>query len=63
MSVRSASEATCDFCVQLLGPVSVETVGGEKLHPDCYDKWRAEELAKRAADGTPATWSAQRGVA
>jgi hypothetical protein len=46
MSTRSAGEELCSHCDQALGSVSVQTFGGEKLHPDCYDKWRDEALAR-----------------
>jgi hypothetical protein len=64
MTVRAASEPTCDFCEQLLGTVSVSTVGGEKLHPDCYAKWRDETLAKLEPESRVLKlWGTRRGEA
>lgn len=42
MTVRSANEALCDYCEELLGSVSVETIAGHRFHADCYDKWRKD---------------------
>jgi hypothetical protein len=57
-------EKTCDFCEQPLGPVSVQTIGGEKLHPDCYNRWRDEALAQLEPESRVLRlWGTHRGVA
>lgn len=45
MSIRTANERLCDYCEELLGQISVETLGGHIFHADCYDKWRKDIAA------------------
>lgn len=63
MGLSRTKEVTCDFCTQPLGQVSVSTFDGSTLHPDCYDKWREEELAKREPPAIPGLWGTKRGEA
>lgn len=61
--VKSLTEKTCDFCEELLGPVSVETISGERLHADCYDKWRREVIATQGLEAVRGAWGMKRGEA
>jgi hypothetical protein len=64
VNVTRAPESTCDWCEQTLGQVSVTTVGGERLHPDCYAKWRDEVLAKLEPENRVLRlWGTRRGLA
>lgn len=64
MGIRSADEELCGHCEELLGPVSVQTVGGQKLHPDCYNKWRDVALAELEPESRVLKlWGTKRGHA
>jgi hypothetical protein len=61
MGVRSAEELLCDYCEEQLGQVSVETVAGHKMHPDCYDKWKKDVAATDVP--RPRAWGMKAGEA
>ena len=60
--VARAVVEMCEHCAEPLGTVSVTTLDGSRLHPDCYDKWRREMIAANAGPH-PRAWGMKAGEA